>query len=80
LISTDKDDYTTRGYCDARGEVSPRAAMENAVEIIDANLSKRKYTMNWLVEVAVPQTLFWKILARIRRLGFFTIPARRGDV
>lgn len=42
MISTDKGDYTTRGYSDARGEMSPGAAMENAVEIIDANLSERK--------------------------------------
>ena len=58
--------------------MSPGAAMENAVEIIDANLLERKYTMNWLAEVAVPRILFREILARIRQLRFLTIPVRPG--
>ena len=78
MISTDKDDYTTRGYHNTRGEMSPRAAMENAIEIIDANLLERKYMMNCLVEVAMPRILFRKILDRIRQLRFLTIPARPG--
>ena len=58
--------------------MSLRAAMKNVVEIINVNLSERKCMMNWLAEVAVPQTLFREILARIRQLRSLTIPARPG--
>jgi hypothetical protein len=41
-------------------------------------VSHSRYVIFKMAEVAVPQTLFWEILDRIRRLQFLTIPERPG--
>ncbi len=57
---------------------SLRTLRDKLIKIGAKVVSHARYVIFQMAEVAVPQTLFREILARIRRLRFFTIPARPG--
>jgi len=57
---------------------SLRTLRDKLIKIGAKVVRHSRYVIFQMAEVAVPQTLFREILARIRRLRFLTIPARPG--
>jgi len=57
---------------------SLRTLRDKLIKIGAKVVSHSRYVIFQMAEVAVPQTLFREILARMRRLRFLTIPARPG--
>ena len=61
-----------------RKQWSLRTLRDKLIKIGAKVVSHSRYVIFQMAEVAVPQRLFRKILDRIRRLQFLTIPARPG--
>jgi len=57
---------------------SLRTLRDKLIKIGAKVVSHSRYVIFQMAEVAVPQTLFWEILNRIRQLRFLAIPARPG--
>ena len=57
---------------------SLRTLRDKLIKIGAKVVSHSRYVIFQMAEVAVPQTLFREILARIRQLRSLTIPARPG--